>query len=172
LREAIGSSLPLFAVALRVADLDAALGELEAKAIQATRFRDGDADAAWLPLRETAGTDVVLVQHSRTAQDRHADAVRAGLLDHSFPLRRLDHLAAVTHDLDEKTRFWAEVLGVPAAGEVVTPAMVIRQLRMGDAVLELLGPASAESPIWKRQPGLVGMASWEVAGLDSLVALA
>src|SRR5262245_28056621 len=65
-REAIASSRPLFAVALRVADLDAALGELEAKATQATRFRDGDADAAWLPLNEKAGTDVVLVRHSRT----------------------------------------------------------------------------------------------------------
>jgi hypothetical protein len=41
---------------------------------------------------------------------------------------------------------------------------------MGDAVLELLGPASLESPIWKRPPGLVGMASWE--DLDAAVALA
>jgi hypothetical protein len=45
--------------------------------------------------------------------------------------------------------------------------MVIRQLRIGDAVLELLGPASADSPLWKRPPGMVGMASWEVDDLEA-----
>lgn len=39
-------------------------------------------------------------------------------------------------------------------------------------MLELLGPASPESPVWQRRPGLVGMASWEVADLDAAVALA
>lgn len=163
---------PLLAVALRVADLDSTLGHLETKGIRATRFRDPDADMAWLPLNERTGTDLVLVQMMRTVQERHDDAVRAGLLGHAFPLRRLDHLAAVTHDLDEKACFWAEVLGVPVVGEVVTPTMIIRQLRIGDAVLELLGPASPDSPVWKRPAGLVSMASWEVDGLDSAVSLA
>lgn len=163
LRDAVAAR-PLLAVALRVADLDAAIGELDAKGVCAARFRDGDADAAWLPLHEKAGPDLVLV--------RHGVAVRPGLPGHCFPLGRLDHLAAVTHDLEEKTRFWDEVLGVPVAGEVVTPTMVIRQLRIGDAVLELLGPASSDSPVWKRPPGLIGMASWEVADQDAAVALA
>lgn len=155
---------PLVAVALRVADLDAAFGELKANGVRAARFRNGNFDAASLPLREMAGTDLILVTHG--------DAVTPSPPDHSFPLLRLDHLAAITHDLEEKSRFWAEVLGVPVAGEVVTPAMVIRQLRIGDAVLELLGPASPDSPVWQRPPGLVGMASWEVADLDAAVALA
>jgi catechol 2,3-dioxygenase-like lactoylglutathione lyase family enzyme len=119
---------------------------------------------AWLPLSDQAGTDLVLV--------RHATAVQAGLLDHAFPLRRLDHLAVVAHDLEGRTRFWAEVLGVPVAGEVVTPAMVIRQLRVGDGVLELLGPASPDGPLRQRPPGLVSMASWEVPDLDAAVAQA
>jgi hypothetical protein len=142
----------LFAVGLRVADLD----RPASKGIRGTPFRDG----AWLPLHEQAGTDLVLLR-----RERHADSPLA----HSFPLKRLDHLAVVTHDLEEKTRFWAEVLSVPVAGEVKTPAMVIRQLRIGDAVLELLGPASPASPIWKRPVGLVSMASWEVSDLDDAV---
>jgi hypothetical protein len=50
--------------------------------------------------------------------------------------------------------------------------MVIRQLRIGDAVLELLGPASPDSPLWQRTPGLVSMASWEVVDLEKAVRLA
>jgi hypothetical protein len=114
-----------------------------------------------VPLHDRAGTDLVLVGPTEGA--------RSDYPDHAFPLRRLDHLAAVAPDLEAKMCFWAEVLGVPVAGEVTTPAMVIRQLRIGDAVLELLGPASADSPIWKRPPGLVSMASWEVADLDDAV---
>jgi len=55
------------------------------------------------------------------------------------------------------------------SGEIVTPTMVVRQLRIGDAVLELLGPASPDSPLWKRPPGLVSMASWEVRNLDAAI---
>jgi catechol 2,3-dioxygenase-like lactoylglutathione lyase family enzyme len=122
---------------------------------------------AWLALHEQAGTDIVLCGHDGLAAA--AGSVPPG---HSFPLRRLDHLAVVTHDLEARARFWADVLGVAGAGEVATPAMVIRQLRLGDAVLELLGPAAPDSPVWKRPPGLVGMASWEVADLDAAVAQA
>ena len=61
---------------------------------------------------------------------------------------------------------------MPVAGEVVTPHLVIRQLRIGGAVLELLGAASAESPIRQRTPGLVSMASWETADLDAAVSQA
>jgi hypothetical protein len=62
---------------------------------------------------------------------------------------------------------------MPVHGEVRTPTLIIRQFLMGNAVLELLGAASAESPIHQRKPGLVSMASWEVvANLDEAVALA
>lgn len=172
LRDALDAARPLIGVGLCVADLGVALGELEAKGVQAARFREGDEELAWLPLHGKAGTDLVLLHPAHTAPERHAAAGEAGLLESSFPLERLDHLAAVTHDLEEKTRYWTETLGVPVAGEVVTPTMVIRQFRLGDAVLELLGPASPDSPMWKRPPGLVGMASWEVANLDHVVGLA
>ena len=147
LRQALTAARSLFAVAPGVPDFDATLGLLERKGLRATRSRDGGDDLAWLPLHGRAGTDLVLVRHARPVQERHAAAVQAGLLAHAFPLKRLDHLAAVAHGLGEKTRFWADVLGVPVIGEVTMPAMVIRQLRVGDAVLELLGPASPDSPL-------------------------
>ncbi len=88
--------------------------------LHATLFRDGNTDLAGLPLHEQAGTDLVLVRHDRSVPERHAAAGQAELLEHAFPLHRLDHLAVVTHDLDVKTRFWEEVLGVPVAEEVGT----------------------------------------------------
>lgn len=168
LREARAAGRGLFAVGLGVADLGAALAALAARGVEATAFRDGACQMAWLPLHDRAGTDLVLVRHERPVRDRHADALRDGLLAPSFPLKRLDHLAAVTPDLEARTRFWSDILGVPVAGEVATPTMLIRQLRIGDAVLELLGPASADSPLWKRPPGLVSMVSWETEQLDAV----
>jgi hypothetical protein len=55
---------------------------------------------------------------------------------------------------------------------VRTPTLIIRQLRIGDAILELLAPASADSPLHQRRPGLVSMASWEVKDLQAAVAAA
>ncbi|MCE9532072.1 MAG: VOC family protein [Planctomycetes bacterium] len=91
---------------------------------------------------------------------------------HPFPIRRLDHLAAVAHDLEAQCRFWTDVLGVPLFGEVRTPTLVIRQFKIGDAIFELLGPASADSPIHKRPPGLISMVSLEVANLEASAAQA
>ena len=161
LRPMIPGGSGLAAVALRVADLAGVVAELAPHLKAPSPLPVGvESPAVWLPLREQAGTDIVLIQTAPTD---------APTPQHAFPLRRLDHLAAVTPDLEAKTRFWTDVLGVPVAGEVVTPTLVIRQLRIGDAVLELLGPASPASPILQRPPGLVSMASWEVADLDAAV---
>jgi catechol 2,3-dioxygenase-like lactoylglutathione lyase family enzyme len=160
LRQALAAGRSLFAVALGVKDLDAALSHLQTKDLVAVR----NAEMAWLALHDRSGTDLVLIRQPPPAPE--------GFLDHPFPLKCLDHLAVVTHDLEGKTRFWSDVLGVPVAGEVTTPTLVIRQLRIGDAVLELLGPASADSPLWQRTPGPVSMASWEVADLEVAVRLA
>ena len=173
LSEAVFEGGGLFAVALRVADLGAALKELAGRGVvprSQGELREGGkavGGVALLGEQERAGTNLLLVQHAQAARHRHAALHKAGLLAHDFPLRRLDHLAVITRDLEAQTRFWADVLGVPPAGEVRTPTLVIRQLRVGDAVLELLGPASADSPLRQRPPGLISMASWEVADLDA-----
>lgn len=157
---ALSDGRPLFAVRLRVPDLSVAVKTLGSRGVEAIPFPGG----AWLPVQDRAGTNLVLIEEGKGQV--------TGPCEHRFPLRRLDHLAAVTPDLEVKTRFWVEVLGVAVHGEVITPTLVIRQLKIGDAVLELLGPASADSPIWTRPPGLISMASWEVADLGAVVGLA
>jgi catechol 2,3-dioxygenase-like lactoylglutathione lyase family enzyme len=156
----LAAGRPVFALAVSVADLDQALDQLRSRGVEATRHRSGADEFAWLPLHERAGVDLVLRRRQSAATAK------------SSILKRLDHLATVTHDLEAKTRYWSDVLGIPVAGEVTTPTLVIRQLRIGDAVLELLGPASPESPLVKRPPGLVSMASWEVHDMGAAVAQA
>ncbi len=149
----------LFAVGIRVSDVSAAVSHLHDRNVPTTMFQQ----APWLTDADRAGAPLVFTNWS---WKRDFDP------GHTFPLKRLDHLAAVAHDLDKQCRFWEDVLGVPVAGEVVTPTMVIRQLRIGDAVFELLGPTGADSPIHKRPAGLVSMAAWEVADLPAAVAQA
>jgi catechol 2,3-dioxygenase-like lactoylglutathione lyase family enzyme len=178
LAEALFDRSGLFAVALRVGDLSAVLKDLAGRGVvpssQGELSEGGKVvgGVALLTVEERAGANLLLVHLAQPAKQRHAALSKAGLLSHDFPLKRLDHLAAVARNLEEQTRFWVDVLGVPLAGEVTTPTLVIRQVRIGDAVLELLGPASADSPVRQRPPGLVSLASWEVSDLDAAVSQA
>ena len=101
----------------------------------------------------------------------HPIRSQASGLDHKLPVKRLDHLAVITYDLEEQTRLWTEKLNLPLHGEVRTETMIIRQFKCGNAILELLGPASATSPLHQRHKGLITMMSLEVADLDSTSAL-
>lgn len=124
------------------------------------------------PQSDRAGCRIALIQYAggRTSRvERHG---AAGLFNHQFPLHRLDHLAAITADLDATATFWAEVLGVATVGEVRGRGMVIRQLRIGDAMLELIGPDSADSPVAQRPRGLASVTAFEVEDLDAAIALA
>lgn len=121
-------------------------------------------DTATVDTRGAVPFRVSLVQYPETWDARFDRSRAQGRFAHAFPLKRLDHLAAVAPEIEAATRFWGEVLGVPVHGEITTPAMVIRQLRVGDAILELLGPASPESPFAGRPAALASMAAWEVAG--------
>lgn len=116
---------------------------------------------------------VSLAQYPEPWDERFERSQEAGRFGHSFPLKRLDHLAAIAPDLEAATAFWGDVLGVPVYGEITTPQLIIRQLKIGDAILELLGPATPESPMASRPASLASMAAWEVSGsLDEAVALA
>ena len=113
------------------------------------------------------------IQYVETRAATHARRARAGLFAHGFPLKRLDHLAAMAPDIETTTRAWTEVLGVPVFGEIRAPGIIIRQLKIGDAILELLGPDGPASPMASRPPGLASMCAFEVKGsLDDAVALA
>lgn len=168
----------LSTVVVRVHDLPAAMQALTRRGVggSAHAVCAGDGrkicDVAELDAPERASVALRLIQYAGDTAARYARHVAAGYLDHAFPLKRLDHLATVTPDLEGTTRFWTDVLGVPVTGEVVTAAMVIRQLTIGDAVLELLGPTTPDSPVARRPPGLVSMAAFAVDGLDAAVAQA
>jgi catechol 2,3-dioxygenase-like lactoylglutathione lyase family enzyme len=97
---------------------------------------------------------------------------RFALAPNTFPLKRLDHLAAIAPDLDASTHFWTDVLGIPLHGEVRTATSIIRQFKIGDAIIELLGPATPDSPLAQRPPGLVSMAAFEVTDMGAAVAQA
>lgn len=159
---------------LRVSDLPAALAELAERGVQpqaqVSGVFDGEKqyDVALLQPLPDAATGLGLIQYTGSQQQRYDGYASLG--QHATPLKRLDHLAAVAPDLERSCRFWDEVLGVPTVGEVVSPSVIVRQLRIGDAMFELLGPATPDSPIRQRPPGLNSMFSVEVPNLDATIA--
>ena len=164
----------LSAIVLRVADMSAALAALAERGVQATAKAIYDAagnkrlDLAILPDMPDAATPVRLIQPALSDEERLEQYL--GGRQHATPLKRLDHLAAVAPDLERSCKFWDEVLGVPTVGEVVSPTVVVRQLKIGDAMFELLGPSTPDSPIRQRPPGLNSMCSFEVPDLDATIA--
>ncbi|MGE3076988.1 MAG: VOC family protein [Dehalococcoidia bacterium] len=130
-------------------------------------------DTATIDTRGAVPFRISVANYPETWSARYGRSKAAERFDHSFPLKRLDHLAAVAPDLEAATRFWSETLGVSVFGEIKTPALIIRQLKIGDAVFELLGPTSPDSPMASRPASLASMAAWEVTGsLDDAVTLA
>ena len=173
-----GENRPLAGIALRVADLSAALDQLEVRGVLAADrpLLDGAGEefarCAILPAEDQSAVPLVLIQYDHSGQERFTRLSATGALNHALPVRRLDHLAAVAHDLEARCDFWVRVLGVPVFGEVTTPTMVIRQFRIGEAIIELLGANGPDSPIGKRPPGLISMMSLEVPDLAAAVAQA
>jgi catechol 2,3-dioxygenase-like lactoylglutathione lyase family enzyme len=146
----------LFAVGIKVDDLQSVVDRLAEHEILAPN----NGESAWLLDEDRAGATLFF---STGLYNKDFDP------GHAFPLKRLDHLAAIAYDLDKQCRFWEDVLGVPVTGEVRTPHMIIRQLRIGNAIFELLGPAGPDSPLHQRPAGLVSMAAWEVDDLPAVV---
>lgn len=95
-----------------------------------------------------------------------------GSFQHDFPVKRVDHLAAMAPDIEAATKFWGEALGVTLHGEIRGPGIIIRQLKMGDSILELLAPDGPESRLAGRPAGLMSMVAFEVPKLDEAVSLA
>ena len=164
----------LSTIVLRVTDLAATLATLTERGVKATAqplaSPDGEklGDYAVLPELPDAATGLMLLQPAQSGTDRLSHYL--GSKTHALLLKRLDHLAAVAPDLDRSCEFWDKVLGVPTVGEVVSPAIVVRQLKIGDAILELLGPSSPDSPIRQRPPGLGSSCSFEVDDLEAAIA--
>ncbi len=129
-------------------------------------------DVAPLERIEQMAIDAGLVQYAEADVEAFERRRASGRFTHDFQLKRLDHLATIAPDIEASTRFWSETLGVPVHGEIRGPGMIIRQLKIGDAILELLGPDGPDSRLGSRPPGLVSMVAWEVDDLDAAVATA
>ncbi len=121
---------------------------------------------------ELLGIRVAAIQYEGDLDARFERRRAGGLLGHDFPLKRLDHLAALAPDLEATERGWTQILGVPVHGEIRGRGIVIRQMKVGDAILELLAPEAADSPMRQRPPGLSSMCAFEVPNLDESVKLA
>lgn len=161
------------------ADLVAAQAHLEAMGIGSdpsdVTNEAGEKICTVLPLganQDVLGVRAALIQYEGDLTARFERRRANGLLDHGFPLMRLDHLAALAPDLEVTTQAWADALGVPVQGEIRGRGIIIRQMKVGDAIVELLSPEAADSPMRQRPPGLSSMCAFEVPDLDAAVALA
>lgn len=160
------------------ADLDAAraaLAALPGGVVESRVTRiDGSAICDVIRPNDTvsAGTNFAVLKYAGEPAGRLQRHRDAGYFEHRLALRRLDHVAIVAHDLDGVTRTWTATLGVPVHGEVRAPGMLIRQLEVGDAIVELLAADGAESRIGARPAGLVSVAAFEVANIHEAVAMA
>jgi catechol 2,3-dioxygenase-like lactoylglutathione lyase family enzyme len=165
----------LWRVMLTTDDIDDAEGRLRDAGVPVSRrevFREGGGKICDVLFAGTdaAGTPFAILQYIEAGEPRRRRHAADRAYDHAFPLRRLDHLAAICPDLDGATAFWTDVLGVPVFGEVPMAAGLIRQMKVGDAIFELIGPSSPESPLAQRPPGLISMCAFEVPDLSAAVA--
>ena len=170
---ALDSGGGAYRLMLAVDDLEpyrAALGSAAGDAYEVRRDT-GEKICDVLPVSALeAGCDIGLVRYAHSRDAMFAAREARGAFGHELPLRRMDHLAMITPNLDASTRWWNEALDVPLHGTVSGRGMVIHQLKMGDGILELIGPDSPESPLGSRPAGLISMAAFEVPSLDGAVA--
>jgi catechol 2,3-dioxygenase-like lactoylglutathione lyase family enzyme len=159
-------------------ELDGVVARLEEAGIPSLRREvsreDGSkiADVAIPAAEDQAGCSIGIMQYLLPEAERYEARRGRGLFDHAVSVKRLDHLAMIPAEPSSTEAFWTGPLEVPVAGEVTTPAMTIRQLKAGDAVLELLVPSGPESPVAARPKGLIPMIAVEVPDVDLAVTAA
>lgn len=75
-------------------------------------------------------------------------------------IKRIDHIAIAVHDIDEAAQFYTDILKLDLSGvEVVTEQKTkVAFLKIGGSNIELVQPASEDSPLVKfletRGPGI------------------
>lgn len=121
LRDAIGNRLERpFALAIGVADIDAAVELVRSRGVQVTDPTDGEGIEdhserrrtwrnAWLDSATTRGVQLMLVQHT-SAPDLLPPATTTA--DPESVCTGVDHLVMFTPDLEATLRFWAETFGI------------------------------------------------------------
>ncbi|MFQ5382666.1 MAG: VOC family protein [Dehalococcoidia bacterium] len=167
-----------FRIVLETADL-AARSSLISQAgtdcrIDAVHRDDGSkiADVASLGGEDESSLQPRLIEYVLPREERFASRRERGLFSAALGLTRLDHLASVPADLSAATDAWRDLYGATVHGEVRAPGIVIRQLRAGDAIVELLAPDGPQSRLTGASPGLRSMLACEVDELEVAVATA
>jgi methylmalonyl-CoA/ethylmalonyl-CoA epimerase len=90
-------------------------------------------------------------------------------------IKKINHIAIVTPDLDEATPFWAEALGLAVAHRehIAEQGVDVAMLPIGESSIELLQPTDMESGVArfmaKRGPGIHHICL-EVEDLDAALA--
>ncbi|HMO53262.1 MAG TPA: VOC family protein [Tepidiformaceae bacterium] len=153
-----------------------ALFEAAGMGVEVTEVRATDgrkvADAGVVSTDGLVPFGIALLEYPETWGARFERSRAAGRFGHTFGLKRLDHLAAFSAALEADTALWVS-LGATVVGEIPAPGMVIRQLKIGDAIFELLAADGPESRLAGRPAGLASMAAWEVdGGLDGAIGAA
>jgi catechol 2,3-dioxygenase-like lactoylglutathione lyase family enzyme len=111
------------------------------------------------------GCNILLLEYPPSVLAIQDEIVK---VEHDFPIGELDHVAITPADLDASTRFWNDVLGVPTVGELEVNGVIIRQLQVGTAMVELLQPTGdVQLP-----PGLLQMIATKVDDVAACVELA
>jgi catechol 2,3-dioxygenase-like lactoylglutathione lyase family enzyme len=178
LLDALDGGRAAFRVMLRASDAGAVRDSLSAAGVSASEATVSRSDGSAigtvfrLPADTGAGCEVGVIVYEQSIHLRVEGHQDAGRFNHGFPLSRLDHLAAFTPDPDATCAWWHRALGVGVFGEVRGRGMVIRQLKMGDAIFEVLGPDGPDSPMAARPGGLASMCAFEVPDLSDAVEIA
>lgn len=90
-------------------------------------------------------------------------------------LTKIDHIGIAVKSLDEALPFYRDNLGMSFAGieEVVEQKVRVAMLQIGESMIELLEPTSAESPLArfleKNGPGIHHLA-YEVEDIEAAIA--
>ena len=116
------------------------------------------------------GFGACAIEYVTPKPERFAGRKERGLFESELGLKRIDHLAAIAPNIEGTTTYWVDDLGVPLFGEVSNDVMVIKQMKIGDAIFELLGPSGPDSPLAKRPSGLISIVAFEVEDLDGALA--
>jgi catechol 2,3-dioxygenase-like lactoylglutathione lyase family enzyme len=175
--KAIEEGRGLARLILGTADIAKTISEMASKGVKGEAesvSREGGAKICDTAALDVPGLNVTagLIQYVEAREAMHTRRAAAGSFAHNFPLKRLDHLASAAPDIEGATRAWTDVLGVPVFGEIKGTGIIIRQMKIGDAIVELLGPDGPESRMAGRPPGLSSMCAFEVPDLDAAVKLA
>jgi methylmalonyl-CoA epimerase len=161
----------LYALALGTRDIDTAVQELRRADLEVLDPAEGNGvDArsgnmrAWrnavIPSRETNGLRVFIIEH---ASPPDALPPARPSADDPACVDRLDHVVALSPDMEQSRKLWAQTLGVRLALDRTFPERNTRILffRLGDVTVEISGGAvQAQEGVGK--PDRLWGAAWGV----------